>query len=565
MLNIAISPTDCNITPTRGRVAISMTKSQDLACLKLGIIGVFSLKNVNGKEISIRDLRARAMIVILARSHGMVRARTWLQAMLWDTVGKDQSANLRVLLHRLRKDLEPYGDHVIITNDSVRLNNISEAEISKRQVQSEFFEDAGYISEGFEDWLRIERTQYDTAKSQLIDHPAIEISSSFGIVRPKVTISARATVAIDTWAAVAVDWLKTFISEQLFASGLVEVANVEISDSNNSKIDLMVEIGAVQGAKEINFDITAIPPNSGIIIWNSSYSVNNNIVVEANRELIAQFVNQTASMIERFSFRNFRCDEAPNLPTYSFVKNLITLSRDQVTETVAEFENVFNNQSFQPSAKDYAWLAFGYMILAGEALSSDRDSAQERARKLLDQAFELDPTDSVSLSIAGQFAAYVGRDFQLAQEFLEDGLKLAPYSPLLLDTLAMHKLYIGDIEAGSLLAEKALLHGKYGPLKHYFEASRVIAASLSGEHAKAVELGMRLLCERPNFLPVLRHVSASLADLGRVNDALKLIQFTRNLDGGFGTDALYDQLYPLPSDASREFIIKALKKKNLFN
>ncbi|MEL6425312.1 MAG: hypothetical protein AAFQ33_07645, partial [Pseudomonadota bacterium] len=58
---------------------------------------------------------------------------------------------------------------------------------------------------------------------------------------------------------------------------------------------------------------------------------------------------------------------------------------------------------------------------------------------------------------------------------------------------------------------------------------------------------------------------ASLIHLGQLDEARALTARTRETDPDFATKAMFDPAYSLPSGASRELIISALRRAGLFD
>lgn len=123
----------------------------------------------------------------------------------------------------------------------------------------------------------------------------------------------------------------------------------------------------------------------------------------------------------------------------------------------------------------------------------------------------------------------------------------------------MNAIYSGDADKGAEAAEIACRLGRYSPYKFYYEASAAIAATLQGRHEDAIRIGTRVLAKRP-FQPVMRHLFASHALQGNVDEALAVYRHLRALDPGFGTE---EMKRALPSARSLELIGEGLRRVGL--
>ena len=114
-----------------------------------------------------------------------------------------------------------------------------------------------------------------------------------------------------------------------------------------------------------------------------------------------------------------------------------------------------------------------------------------------------------------------------------------------------------------LPAEIARNLGRYSPYKFYYDASASIVAALQGNHADAIRIGRQVLSRRPGFLPVMRHMFASLVITGDTAAATDMYRRIRELDPEFGTEAMGSPNYALPAERSREVISEGLLKLGL--
>jgi TolB-like protein len=141
-----------------------------VALFELELVGPFRLRAPDGCRVMIASKKAQALIAMLAMSGSGERTRSWLQGQLWGSRAANQAqASLRNELSTLRALLN-LGDRMLLSSDknAVRLD-LSLINVDARRSegtanrQGEFLEGIDILGEeGFEDWLREERTRFQT-------------------------------------------------------------------------------------------------------------------------------------------------------------------------------------------------------------------------------------------------------------------------------------------------------------------------------------------------------------------------------------------------------------------
>jgi TolB-like protein len=124
--------------------------------VRLDLTGSFRLSGSDGEKLEIPSKRGMALVAMVATGNGMTRTRSWLQDRLWGSRAQPQAqASLRRELSNLRKRLD---DTVLQSNhERVWLDPAAfELVIAGKGEFLEGLDIAG--EEGFEDWLRGERT-----------------------------------------------------------------------------------------------------------------------------------------------------------------------------------------------------------------------------------------------------------------------------------------------------------------------------------------------------------------------------------------------------------------------
>lgn len=531
-----------------------MEGGQPRDILVLSLAGTFRLRTRSGIQIPITGEYPKRLIAILARSPGMSRSRDQLIDLLWDA-SKDPASSLRQLRHQLSHMIGPHGASITACGNVLTLEGVTDETGASAPAGVDFFEDAGFGTEAFEDWLRVERMAFTV--TSLVAGPQASRLSPARRPRPRLGLLAPVSSGIDTRGAVVGDWISTSLRNTFIANDFVDFSDLRQGGFAGSDLDAVSEVRVTQMGAMMDVAIAAFTNATRQCLFSQSLTTRADRTFSPNRQDVAEFIVNATSGIERAMARLARFDMIPwhEAPLYELVTRMFRMTR---TDVLAATEALESFESEQNPASVLAWRGFGKMLLNGERLTEDRAATVAEAGALIARALETDPMNPTALSVAAHHASYVLRDFECAAELSDASLRIAPHSPFARDVRATLEIYAGNIAEGARQAQLAASFAQNGPLRHYVEGSIVIAATLSGQHDTAVRKGREILRARPHFLPVMRHLFASLALRGDIGEARDLLTTIQELDPAFGTDAMGSPDYGLPSQESRRLVTEAV-------
>lgn len=528
--------------------------------LTLSLTGVFRLATRDGHWVDIAGDLQKRLIAILARSPHLSRSREQLIDLLWDG-SKDGHASLRQLRHHLQRRLEPFGAGLVATGNVVRLTGVREVAVAGRPGGAEFFEDAGFGTEAFEDWLRTERMAgpAPAAGQAAAPDPAARGQAQHRAARfvPHLGLCAPIVGGSDPRAAALGDRIATALRDAIVANDFALLSDLRQGGDRPSGVDCLIEVRVDKLGPGAEVSVAALSGAGLRCIASHRLALHDARTAAARNAGLDAFISTTAAGIERAIARSFRFDLMAwnEAPLYEIVTRMFRLQRAEV-QAAAQALDRFDSEVNPASV--LAWRAFGMMLLNGERLVERGSSAVEEAQALIAGALETDPLNPTALSVAAHFASYNRRDFVRAAELSDLALRVAPHSPFARDVRAMLELYCGRLDAADRQAQAAAALALNGPLRRYVEASVVMTAALSGRHARAIGLGRQILAARPGFLPVQRHMFASLAITGQVPEARAMLAAVRQADPAFGTGGMEAPDYAMPSRDSRLLVRRAM-------
>ncbi len=491
------------------------------------------------------------MLVLLAMSPGFARSRNWLKAHLWsDRQEKQASSSLRQALWRIRKAFPEEKQLIDADADAIWLNQNYILGINNEDSNRlELFEGADVRDQGFEEWLSMARVGA-TVRDIAVSVPRLPCV----VVNPPVVNGI--TVTHDTNS----DDLIEDIIHLLCNGGLVDVF-----DARNLKDDQSRSLSSPSLRRD------------ALIHWKFQYRHG---LVEIGVRVVEFGTNRVLAMLRRtFSEIDLASGSATRFEILAGVTDAIETAAFETSEQIGQPETIFkavhqlmsHSLEGQQSARRYleeltkvrnhpvatAWCAFSYAVGVGERYERLDNAFFEKARSLCSLATNAAPTNAVVHAIIGHVCGFVFRDFHEASEHHNLARELAPGLPIIWDFSAMNALYTGESETAYRFAHQASRLGRHSSLRPYYDTSVMMCAAATGRHAEAIEVGKRVLTKIPKILPVMRHLTGSMAALGDYDGSLSMMREVGKYDPEFSLDALSNPTYPIIAKDSIELIRNA--------
>jgi tetratricopeptide (TPR) repeat protein len=527
--------------------------------IRASLAGVLKISTEHGVQIPLTGIKRKRLFAILLRAPRMQCTNVDLENYLCGGLD-DPQASLRQHRHHLRKALLPFGGDVIAIDGVTRLVGVTDNTECEADPDTGFFKDRGDLvdDEDFEDWFRQERSEFENATPSVAT-PMTHLNQG----RVKLGMISPVVSGTDLQGAVITDWVSNCLRDIFVGNQFLDFADLRRNPEDVVEMDFWIEVRVVQINTIAEISVGAFSTANKRCLFSRSVSCVADQSFSLEREELATFIAISVSAIERAVSQSSRSSLMAwnEAPLYEIVSRMFRLEPRSVLnaiEALAVYESDHNPASV------LSWRAFANMLLNGERLVANPQSALAEAEEQIYCALELDPTNPTALAVAAHYHAFVSGDFEISDRLSKDALAIAPYSPFSRDVRAMFELYTGNHEHGYEQAKFASRLGQASPLGHYVDASLVVGATLTGNHEEAIRHGREILARRPSFLPVMRHMTASYASLGRIEDMTKLVEKIRHLDPKFGTPEMLSPNYGLPSERSRSLITAALRNNQLF-
>lgn len=579
----------------------------------ISLLGPFRVRTAAGQDITPSSRRAQAVIAMIALSERGERSRSWLHSRLWSDRPADQaSASLRQELTKLRRLMGPAYLTTELDRVALKCVKVDVIEIFHSGTVAatflsaeapELLEGLQIRDEAFEDWVRLERANWQSRIEELAGAvgsemwhkrasrpptaPALTTFPSFVgptgkpvppeprvpfavpirveptmcSERPTLGILPCVVRAASADLAAVGELTCDLMSKLLIENGTLDVfdfrdlshasagGGLDASSKPSRGPDLLATVRLTEVAGMIEIAVGIRRVENGRLIWTQSYASDGSVRELMSGGRVADCVNQAIEAVELWTLRHTPDDQ------HSACRLLLAASHrlfciQPIDLDVAQ-EQLERSFALDPASIQLGWLALLECIREGEeGVGIANPQRKDSVRSLTARALEIERGNSLTLALLGHANAFILRDYEVAENLLSEAIRINPYRAASWDALAMLNIYTGRIEEGY----KAALHGRalgqHSPYAFWYNASCQIAAALLDRHEEAVRYGRLVLCQRPDFRPALRHLIASYAALGDIAKAQTTLAHLRALEPSFDAASLATAHYPLPSPRS---------------
>jgi TolB-like protein len=188
----------------------------------------------------------------------------------------------------------------------------------------------------------------------------------------------------------------------------------------------------------------------------------------------------------------------------------------------------------------------------GWARSLDAEAAE--GLRLAERAVELGKDDATVLWMAGFAVRALGADPHRARELLRRSLQINPNSAIALTTAAWNEAMLASPDEGLAMLARAERLSPRDPKAWYMASAAALAHFAAGRFEQAAGRARAALAHNPRFTRTLRVLAASLARLGRTEEAASVMRELLRLEPHLTVAELRWRLRHMHEDVLRPFV-----------
>jgi DNA-binding winged helix-turn-helix (wHTH) protein/tetratricopeptide (TPR) repeat protein len=305
---------------------------------------------------------------------------------------------------------------------------------------------------------------------------------------------------------------------------------------------------AVHIGNHLRVTVHLLDALSGVQIWADRFGGDTDEIFELYDRITEHVVAAIEPILENAEFKRLRCKSLADLSPHHLVLRASVLESEFTKDSYnAAFRCLTQaltiDRSYAPALALQAfcrtfWLRQGWSTNLGE----DTDEGVRLAIRSL----EIGRNDPRVLSLSSIAVRSLANDAQRGLELATRSLELNPNSALVLANVGYAHVYAGNpIEALELFRRAEHLNPRNAKA-WYTAAAASLAYFATAHYEEAVSCSQRALAQNPQFVPSLRALAASLAQLGRVEEAAQAISLLRKEDPALTVEETYRQHRHMP-------------------
>lgn len=527
--------------------------------ITIRLMGPVKVIGPNHKDLTPKGSKTAALLALLAYANGDYLSRAWLQEKLWSDRSPHQGQDsLRHAISNLKKSLGKYH-HILVTHGKnlsldrdctlIDLYDELPAE-SYLSEPHQFLAGLDVKDREFEDWLRTARQELVQRTISMFNGGGSKDQSGIHIGLLPVDAMGRSGDAQLIGKS-----LLHRIGSSLGNLGPFTVfdysAQINTSLDKFRGPDVLLALNCLEMGHCFTITISAHRVGDKKVVWNGVQTIPTVAhAQEALAELVIQVTDQIASVLSHPGVLMEKDrHEAARLVLGALDKIFLPSCAD-----LGEADKALSQATaMEEKGVYYAWYAYlqthRLEEFKGQGVQED---LMAQANKLADKALALDRNNPLSLALLTHVYAFLFRDFNRAQTFIEPAMAMKSDSVLAQDSFALLNFYMGNLDVARAAAKKVLSASMYNPYRYCFATTLCMIETVSHNYSAAAEYGERALAmhspqQQEKFLPTLRYLAAAQAQAGNTERAAEVYGLLKKQDPKFHYEHVDTDDFPVPS------------------
>jgi class 3 adenylate cyclase/TolB-like protein len=257
------------------------------------------------------------------------------------------------------------------------------------------------------------------------------------------------------------------------------------------------------------------------VVWAERLSGDTLDLLQAESELITRLSEATANAVLHHLVQRTLVQPVPQLESNALMLGGITLMHRSTPRDLQRSHELLEAvvDRHKRVATPWAWLAKWHIMQVVQGLASEPARTFREAIGVADRALDLEPNSSLAMAIKGHALCHLGNDVQGARRLLVDSTEVNPNDAMAWLYRSVWSTMWGQGSDSVTEAETAVHLSPLDPQQYYFEMMLATCYAACEDWSRAIELSRSSLRKNCYHLPTLRCLTASLFEVGNVEEA----------------------------------------------
>ena len=268
-----------------------------------------------------------------------------------------------------------------------------------------------------------------------------------------------------------------------------------------------------------------VEASSGAHIWADRFEGDVSDVFDLQDRITESVVGAIEPKLQLAEIERLKHKAGPDFDAYDLLLRAQALEYEFTEASFAAALGCLERAlAIAPSyAPAMALAAYCYAERHNQGWTNAMDADAATGLALASRAIELGKDDPNVLWMSAFAIRALGADAHRARELLARSLQLNPNSAIALTTAGWNEGMLGNPERALELLQQAERLSPRDPRAWYMASAAALAHFAAGEFEEAVVCAKRTLAQNPRFTRTLRVLASSLAKLGQIEGARKVI------------------------------------------
>ena len=295
------------------------------------------------------------------------------------------------------------------------------------------------------------------------------------------------------------------------------------------------------------------------VLWTKFYRFPSSQLFDVQQEIAEKVAYALLPHIRLTELSRARRKLPANMSAYDFllrgIYSLYRLGEEDFGVSLSLFKKAVDCDPTYATA--HAMIAKWYVLRVGEGLSVDIRADSQEALQAASWALENNPSDPLALAVYGHTQSFLFAEYERAIDAFERAVAANPNSAIAWGLSAPTYCYIGAAEQSIARARHALALSPIEPFAYFYRTTLTLALYFGGSYNESIFWGYKTMRAAPRFAANMRPLAASLAALGRTEEAQAIGLALLRLNPDFRVRT-FCNWYPLKHPGPRALLIEHL-------
>jgi TolB-like protein len=266
--------------------------------------------------------------------------------------------------------------------------------------------------------------------------------------------------------------------------------------------------------------------SQGAVVWSRMLEVPDASLFAAQADIAASIANALVPWLNQAEFRATRRQVPEDLSAYHLLLRARSLMFEPGLDAFQQAGLLLDRAAERDPdyAPIYAAMIGWHSYKIFQGWSVDRDADIRRMEKAASTALARDPFHARALAMYGHNRAILGNHYDEALDLLDRAIAAGPNDAETLIWTTPTLAYAARAEEAITRAQRAIKLSPQDPYQFRFEHTLSLAHYAAGDLENAARVGRISDVRNPNYTANLRILAASLAGLGKLQEAAFVVE-----------------------------------------